>query len=168
MSTIPAELASQLTALVGQHHRHTAAHAERRSEKVVSKTLRDLAKKMKKVARPTGKQFRRDLRSQITAVLEPLLKVEVRAGGPIAKAIVKVANRLATRLVKLRKKQSKQAVKAARWVVPGSGQELLPAEEILHAPVSPKAAASKKAIRPLLTAVSHSGALKANGVDKIA
>jgi len=100
--------------------------------KAVAKTLRKLAKQLLKqqgkiektapapAAEATAKQARKALAAELTASLQPYLGTDENAAASTPKPIAKTIKRLASALVKQRRKQAKQAAKAAPAVVVGS------------------------------------------------
>ena len=129
--------------------------------KAVAKTLRKLAKQVRKQPKNTAKasqpkalsaakQARKALFSELTDALQPYLGTADMAENS-SKAITKTIKRLATVLAKQRRKQSKQAAKATRLVASGTVPLLAAAPEAAR--ITPPAPARRPTTkRPALKA----------------
>ncbi len=171
MSLSQEKLVAQLTAIVGLHPGGPSDTGGHTPKPLIGKTLRYLAKQLRKAAwkaaHPTAKQLRRTLSSRLTVALEPFLDQKIQPDGDVAKAINKTTKRLAARLVKLQRKQDKQLAKARHLVAQGSAAEpsLPPTEVARPAPAARSAAAPKLPVLPVVLAPKHLVAVKTNGFD---
>ncbi len=166
MSISKQALADQLAAVTAIH---LGPVASGRPSKAVAKTLRHLAKQLHKAARraaqPSAKQVRKALADQLTTALAPFLRLEIAAGGAVAKAVDNTVKRLATQLVKLHRKQDKALAKLARRSAPGPGVlAQLPAATVATRPAAPRPAAKRPAPK---AAPAHHTKPKANGVASL-